>query len=111
MGIRKDDISNARKDNISAVKIQENISNIWKDNISDMNIRVDDISNIWKDNISDMNIRVDSGVEGGASGASADAPTVGHRWQSDTDASLMKLFKKKKRKEKKEAEKRKKMAH
>ena len=37
-----------------------------------------------------------SGVGGGASGASADAPTVGHRWQSDTDGSLIQLLKKKK---------------
>ena len=35
-----------------------------------------------------------SGVGGGAS---ADAPTVGHRWQSDTDGSLIQLFKKKKK--------------
>ena len=38
-----------------------------------------------------------SGVGGGTSGASADAPTVGHRWQSDTDGSLIQLFKKKKK--------------
>ena len=35
-----------------------------------------------------------SGVGGGTSGASADAPTVGHRWQSDTDSSLIKLLQK-----------------
>ena len=45
--------------------------------------------------------RSSSGVGGGASGASADAPTVGHRWQSNT------IVKKKKRKVK-ENEKRKK---
>ena len=36
-----------------------------------------------------------SGVGGGASGASADAPTVGHRWQSDIDGSLIQFLKKK----------------
>ena len=43
-----------------------------------------------------------SGVGEGASGASADAPRVGHRWQLDTDGSLIKLFKKKTRKKNKE---------
>ena len=41
-----------------------------------------------------------SGVGGGVSGASADALTVGHRWQSDTHAL-------KKKKGEKEAEERK----
>ena len=41
---------------------------------------------------------IHSGVGRGASGASADAPTVGHRWQSDTDGSLIHLLKKKKEK-------------
>ena len=42
-----------------------------------------------------MTIASTSGVGGGASGASADAPRVGHRWQSDTDS----IAKKKKGKE------------
>ena len=48
------------------------------------------------------NITTTSGVGGGASGASADAPRVGHRWKSDTDGSLIQLFKIKKRKKNKE---------
>ena len=40
-----------------------------------------------------------SGVAGGTSGASADAPTVGHRWQSDTDGSLIQLLKKNRKEE------------
>ena len=46
------------------------------------------------------NITTTSGVGGGASGASADAPRVGHRWQSDTDGSLIQFFKKRKKREK-----------
>ena len=38
-----------------------------------------------------------SGVGGGASGASADAPTVGHRWQSDTHSLKKKEKKRRKR--------------
>ena len=45
-----------------------------------------------------------SGVGGGASGASADAPTVGHPWQSDTNALSLKKRKKKRLNKKKQME-------